>query len=233
MKKSFFTLSGTALTGALVAFGASSASTQVAQAYVPPPPQAYSYYEPSHDSGFHLEANMGPSIMQDFNATRLGFQGRFSTDPGVRADIAPGYDFFTKGKLTLGADFETGFIYNRIDKVKVDGVKTWTRGDYYQLPFLGGLELKVHANSYITPYLGVAGGGDFSEARLRDPWEIAGAKHHDDRVDPAVQGSTGVRFRVTSNCQVGLGYKYLAALGSGGNKDTATHAVLASFNVNF
>ncbi|MGO8700068.1 MAG: hypothetical protein ACLQVY_20460 [Limisphaerales bacterium] len=109
-----FNLLEAGATGALAAIAPVSASAQLA----PGPGTPTLSYQSSSDVGFHLDADLGPSIMQNFNSPRFGFPGHFSADPGVRFDIAPGYDFVSTRALTLGTDFETGMIYNIVDKVE-------------------------------------------------------------------------------------------------------------------
>jgi hypothetical protein len=53
----------------------------------------------------------------------------------------------------------------------------------------------------------------------------------DDR-DPAVQGMAGIRFKLNRVAEPGLGYKFPAAF-PGGDNNVYTHAVLASFSLNF
>ena len=229
MKKLCSRLFGVGALGALVVAGSASARAQVAPTYVAP---TY-YYAPSGELGFHLGGDLGASIMQDFNSSRFGFPGHFSTQPGVRLSVAPGYDFLTTDKLTLGAGFETGMIYNYIHRVQDAGAWTPYRGDYYQVPLLGELVLKFHANGFVVPYIGAGGGGDCSFARLHPRGYYFDGDRDSDKVDPAVQGMAGVSFRVNPMTEVGLGYKYLAAFEGSGNSTTQTHAVLATFNLKF
>jgi opacity protein-like surface antigen len=213
----------------LVVLGGASA---LAQAVQPPVAPVYYYYESSGDLGFHFGGDLGGSVMQDFNSSRFGFPGHFSARPGVRFSVAPGYDFLSTGKLTLGADFETGMSYNDLNSIRDAGVRTPLRGHYYQVPLLGDLVLKFHPNSFVVPYIGVGGGGDWSSARIH-PASFIGASSSSDEIDPAVEGIAGVRFRLNSMSELGFGYKYLAAFPGGGNSNTATHAALATFNLRF
>jgi len=116
----------------------------------------------------------------------------------------------------------------------VQNAGAWTpyRGDYYQVPLLGELVLKFHPDSFVVPYVGVGGGGDYSVGRIH-PRGFFGGNMETDEIDPVVQGVAGVNFRLNPVTEVGLGYKYLAAFPGGGNGNTATHAVLATFNLKF
>jgi opacity protein-like surface antigen len=220
-----------AVAGALLALGATIASAQTppAPAYAPPTP----VYLPSssHNLGFEFGGDLGVSVLPDFNSSRFGFPGRFSTRPGMSLGLEPGYNFLSSSQLTLGAFFETGILYNHIKSVRDAGVWTSLRGDYYQVPLLGELELKFHPNSIVAPYIGVGGGGDYSAARLH-PADFYGVHSSSDRIDPAAQAMAGVRFRINSNADVGLGYKFLADFPSSGQY-IGTHSALATFTMRF
>ena len=217
--------------GALLALGAATASAQTppAPAYAPPTPVYYS--SSSHDLGFEFEGDLGVSVLPDFDSSRFGFPGRFSTQPGMSLGLEPGYNFLSTSRLTLGALFETGVLYNHIKSVRDAGVWTSLRGDYYQVPLLGELELKFHPNSIVVPYIGVGGGGDYSAARIHRAY-FYGVNSSSDKIDPAVQAMAGVRFRINSMADVGLGYKFLADFPASGQY-IGTHSALATFTVRF
>ena len=207
--------------------GLTSAS---AQYYYPPP--AY-HSDPAREIGFYLNGDVGPSFVQDFNSSRFGFPGSFSTRPGVRFGVEPGFNFLASDSLTLGAEFETGVIYNYISSIRNAGAGTNLRGDLYQVPVLGNLVLKLNTDSFVLPYLGVGGGGDYSSVSIRNqPFFHFGNSTTDDEFDPAVQAMVGVRFRITPISEVGVGYKFLAAFPNEGSTLT-THAVQASFTLHF
>jgi opacity protein-like surface antigen len=221
---------------AFLTLGVASASAQV---YAPPTYVAPIYVaEYSPDVGFYLNGNLGPSFMPDFQSSRFGFPGSFSTRPGVRFGAEPGFNFLSGNGLTLGAEFETGVIYNYLHSVQDAGAPTPLRGDYYQVPLLGNLELKFHPGSFVVPYVGIGAGGDWSEARLHLPGYFGfgpgsyGSENRSDEVDPAVQAMGGVRFKINSMIDVGMGYKFLAAFPSEG-RYIATHAALATVTVRF
>jgi opacity protein-like surface antigen len=197
------------------------------------PMQPTSYtYEPPSDVGFRLNVDAGLNFMQDFTSGRLGFDGRYRAWPGTRVDAAPEFDFFNSGPVTLGVDFESGVLYNPLHHVLDDGESTYADGRYWQVPFVGDLILRINPpNSYVTPYIGAGGGGDWSHLRI-DSSGFFGSPMDDDRVDPAVHAIAGVMFHLNSMMQIGVTYKMLGAL-SGGNHDTFSHAALATFTVKF
>jgi opacity protein-like surface antigen len=145
------------------------------------------------------------------------------------------------GPLTLGGEFETGVIYNRLYSITEPGFPTSNRGDFYQVPLLGNLILRIHTDSLVVPYIGIGGGGDASWARVllygdnpRSKYGVPpfGYYAHSDEVDPAAQAMGGVRFQIAPNVDVGVGYKFLATFPSEG-KYFATHAASFTFTFRF
>src|SRR5690242_8350473 len=84
---------------------------------------------------FNVEA--GISIMEDAR----GSVARFSTDPGARLTIAPGYTFYSSDNLNVSGEMETGVIYNSLSSVSAFGSTMPMEGDWYQVPFLANLVL--------------------------------------------------------------------------------------------
>ncbi|HEV7924793.1 MAG TPA: outer membrane beta-barrel protein [Verrucomicrobiae bacterium] len=215
--------------GAALCLGLSAASAQVTV----PPIYAMPAYSSSagNDLGFYLNADFGPSFMPNFQSSRFGYEGNFNMRPGVRADVEPGFNFLSTGALTLGGEFETGGIYNRIHSLTQAGSVVSYGGDYYQVPLLGNLVLKLHPDSFVAPYVGIGGGGDWSRARIPSPG-FFGPYERNDQLDPAVQAMGGVRFRLAPNIELGVGYKFLADFPSEG-RYIATHAAAATLSVWF
>jgi len=203
----------------------------VAQGYYPRP--FYYYSEPEHEVGFYLGADLGADFMQRVQTTRFGFGTAFTPRAGTRFGIEPGFNFLSTPYLTLAGEFETGVSYNYLSGVNVPAVPYAVHGDYYQVPLLGNLILKLKTDSIVEPYVGIGGGGDYSSVTLRNyGYGYYGYRTSSDEVDPAVQGMIGVRFHVSPWSEVGVGYKYLAAFNGGGNVIN-THTAQASFTVNF
>ncbi len=226
---------------AALGLGPTAASAQV---YSPPPTYVVPAYVPysGNDLGFYFNGDTGPSFMPDFQSSRFGFPASFSARPGVRFDGEPGFNFLAAGPLTLGAEFETGVIYNRLHSVTEAGSQISNRGDFYQVPLLGSLVLRIHTDSLVVPYVGIGGGGDASFARIRSPGYYYdngygspgpfGYDSHSDEVDPAAQAMGGVRFQIAPNVDVGVGYKFLATFPNEG-KYFATHAASFTFTFRF
>lgn len=138
-------------------------------------------------TGFYLSGDSGLNELEQFH--------HISTEPGLRFDLDAGYGFSLAPQLTLGAELETGFIYNNL-RIKKTG------GEDDQIPLLGNLVLNYHLGKFV-PYVGAGIGGDYSALS-------AGEKANYSNVDPAIQAEAGVRYEVCDHFEVGLGYKYLA-----------------------
>ena len=220
---------------ALLALGpAALAQVYPAPIYVQPAP-IYAYPAPAYvvgprdDLGFYFTGDIGPSFVPDFNSSRFGFPASFSPDTGVRISADLGYNFLASGGLTLGGEFETGLIYNELSSVNGGG-SSYSHGDYYQVPLLANLVLKYHLGS-VVPYVGFGGGGDYSEARVHAHGYYYGYSAWSYETDPAIQAMAGVRFPLSPICDLGVGYKFLAAFPGEGT--IMTHAALVNFTLRF
>jgi opacity protein-like surface antigen len=214
---------------AVLTLGLTAASAQV---YSPPPTYVVPAYVPysGNDLGFYFNGDVGPSFMPDFQSSRFGGPPTsFSAHPGVRFDGEPGFNFLAAGPLTLGGEFETGVIYNRLYSINEAGLPISSRGDFYQVPLLGNLMLRIHTDSLVVPYIGIGGGGDASWARVLSPGFGFETRSE---VDPAAQAMGGVRFQIAPNVDVGVGYKFLATFPSEG-RYFATHAASFTFTFRF
>ena len=138
-------------------------------------------------AGWYLSADSGINILESFRG--------ISTEPGLRGDVQGGYALSLSPQLTLGAEMETGLLYNNIRSHKNHGEDT-------QIPLLGNLVLNYHLGK-LVPYLGVGAGGDYTSIS-------AGRNVHYSNTDLAFQAQAGVRYEVCDHFEVGIGYKYLA-----------------------
>jgi len=237
MKKDY--INPTVMRGAGVA-GAISLLACVAApdaATAQPPPYQGAYSTPGYeyspgDIGFCFSAGLGLSLMPNFNSPRFGVPGHFSPDAGVGFSVAPGFNFVRSDPFDLGVEFETGTIYNHLRSVTLEGNPYNYHGDFYQVPLLVNLVFKAHPTRYLTPYVGVGGGGDVSEAGLHDYYNgyYYYHEHYKTDADPAVQAMAGVRYRVWRFIQAGIEYRFLADFSS---STIETHSVLGTFTMEF
>ena len=147
-----------------------------------------------------------------------GLPSRFSTDPGVRFSIVPGYRIYSDDTFEVSLQFETGLIWNSFSQQAGFGK---ANGDMYQVPILGGFEYAFHAGKVVVPYIGVQGGGVYNEREYN-----AGGDQSD--FLGAVGASAGVRFCINEHAVLGVGYKFLATFGPE-SSTLCNHTALLSF----
>ena len=158
----------------------------------------------------------GPFLNTDIGASFVtGLPSGVSVDPGIRFSVVPGYRIYNDDIVSVSLQFETGLIWNSFGDS--------SRGDIYQVPFLLGTEYAFHAGSVVEPYIGVAGGGVYSEFDFNSRFD-------DDQstMSGAVQAMAGVRFKLNDHAELGVGYKFLATWPSGVDY-LGTHSASVTF----
>ena len=162
----------------------------------------------------------GPFLNTDIGASFItGLPSGVSVNPGVRFSLVPGYRVYNDDIFGVSLQFETGVIWNSFNNS--------SSGDLYQVPFLAGVEYAFHTGSIVEPYIGVAGGGVYSDFDFNSRFE-----NNQSSVSGAVQGMAGIRFKITNNAELGVGYKFLAAWPS--NVDyVGTHSASVTFVIRF
>ena len=164
-----------------------------------------------------------------------------SFDTGFALDAVAGYAF----NKYVGLDFNTGYLYANIHSVQ--GFST--SGSYIDnIPFLFDVTLSLPIpHSIVVPYIG-GGVGGASSSFSTDQFGNAGSGFVFgsgwDTVF-AYQAFAGLRFKLSRNFSLGLGYKYFATEDTTygysapfgtfnvGFKGVQTHSVLFSVNWNF
>lgn len=187
----------------------------------------------------YLHMDLGGSFVQDVTIKDTG-GAEASFNPGVAADFCFGY--FLNDAWAL--EFETGVFWNSIDKV--GGVSLDSLGvniDLYQIPFKLNLVYHVPTQGSWTPYLGVGAGGMASvlcgEASGSSP--IGSGETTTTDFTFTYQAFAGVKYKISENAQIDLGYRFLGTLDHDWEEDGAnfrtegiyTHAFVASFTWRF
>jgi opacity protein-like surface antigen len=162
----------------------------------------------------------GPFLNTDIGASFItGLPSHISADPGIRFSLVPGYRIYNDDLFGVSLQFETGMVWNSINN--------FSKGDLYQVPFLVGFEYAFHTGSIVEPYIGVAGGGDYSDFDFYSRFSQSQSS-----VNAAVQAMAGIRFRLTDSMELGAGYKFLATWPSG-VEYLGTHSASVTFVVRF
>ncbi len=154
------------------------------------------------DSGWFLTGDIGPSFISPISlasstpintppeplfklsTTKLSFK------TGVRLDLDGGYQFNDSWAL----EAEAGFTYNAVDFA--NGVSTVSRS-LYQVPLLLNGIYTVPVKWCVKPYIGAGMGG------------VATGLNGLNDVGAAGQFLAGLKFKLSSRIDVGLGYKFL------------------------
>lgn len=185
--------------------------------------------------GFYVSTDTGVNLMSGVHTPG----GTLRLQPGVRGDLDAGFGIKLADQVTLGLEGEAGFIWNQLDSVRFDGVEYQIGGNQYQIPLLGNLILNWHAGKWTT-YIGAGGGVDYVSINERSVFGAPSGPADGDDWGPAVQGQAGVKYAICSNCEVGVGYKYLGAFSekyAGSIQERASiinnHAIFLSLTFHF
>jgi opacity protein-like surface antigen len=177
---------------------------------------------------FFLGAGAGVAFMQDLTLKDTG-GAKMSFDPGARFDLSLGY------RLTesLNADFQTGFLYNSVDRIA--GVSLGDVGasaDFYQIPLLVGLNYTFPIHGPIKAFLGADVGGVIGRFNASSP---GGKIEHTDFTF-GYQGTAGIKYEFNDQIDLGLAYQFLGTtdhhFGSGTSSDgTMAHCFIICFQM--
>jgi opacity protein-like surface antigen len=199
------------------------------------------YYAASAGAGPYLRADLGPSFFQDGRLRDYGGPAGnvVRYDTGLTADAALGYAF----NPNFSADFEMGY-----NGAKIDSVPGFASDNsrLYNVPFLFSAEFSLPIpRSNVVPYFGAGVG--FSET-VFDTDRFGPAPNNfvsgtESDTVPAGQVFAGVRFRLTPNASLGIGYKFLATGDPSfsyppddfnvGFRGARTHSILLTFDLLF
>jgi opacity protein-like surface antigen len=188
----------------LVGIILASLSMSLAQA------QDYWYFPPG--AGPYFRAGVGPSFFQNGTLESFTVAGSsgpanapVSYDTGVAFDAAFGYAF----NKYIGLDFDTGYIWTRIDSVQ--GYQS-NHSTIANVPILANATLSLPIpHTDIVPYIGGGAGGAvsvFDGHTFNDGTDFVQGEESDTVF--AYQAFAGVRFTLGPNVSVGVGYKYFA-----------------------
>lgn len=168
------------------------------------------YFPPG--SGPYFRSGIGPSFFPNGTLESFTLPGNNGPanasvhyDTGVAFDAAFGYAF----NKYIGLDFESGYIWTRLQSVQgyQDNGSTIAN-----VPLLvnGTLSLPI-PHTPIVPYIGGGAGGSvsiFDAHNLNDGSQFVQGEESDTVF--AWQAFAGVRFTLGPNVSLGLGYKYFA-----------------------
>ena len=194
------------------------------------------YTSPSSSAGgfptgrLYLGADAGLALQQEVTIKDSG-GAKISFDPGARFDVAVGYHFTD----AWAAEFQTGVIYNSIDKIA--GISLDSQGlsaNLYQIPLMANLSYTLPVRERVSAYLGAGVGG------VVGVFHGEGGGESTDHTDLTFgyQGILGLKYALNDKMGLGLAYKFLGTtdhdFGSGVKSEgTRTHSVLVAFTIKF
>ena len=148
----------------------------------------------------YFNGSLGGALQQDMRVKNAG--GKVGFDPGVRFDYSGGFNF----SRNFSGELETGVIANRLDTFNGVSLSSMGQKGYLtQIPLLANLIFRAPLQYGITPYIGVGAGGVASTLYLRQP----GDRGSDTDINFAYQAMAGVKWALTPNLELGVGYKFL------------------------
>lgn len=167
--------------------------------------QYYSYLPP--DAGPIFRVGVGPSFFQDGQLTQFGgpVSSPVDFETGLAFDAAFGWAF----NKYAAVDFETGYI-----GAKINGVPGYFSDNsrLYNIPFLVNATLSYPIpRTILVPYVGAGvGGADmiFDTDSFGDGADTVVGSEND--VVFAGQVFAGMRFQLSRDFSLDLGYKYFA-----------------------
>lgn len=148
---------------------------------------------------FDIGGNMLDRMEHAYSATTLHME------PGARADVALGFRFFESTPVALGAQLETGILYNGIDNGEVNGERQDVDGALIQVPLIVSATFRFLPHTDWNPYLAIGGGAVRSDLTI--DWFWGGREFQ-----PAAQLAAGLTYSGGDEAlSFGIGYKCLAA----------------------
>lgn len=196
------------------------------------------------EGSFYLRTGVGVSIIEDVEEELSGVGApetyTFSLTPGVRVDLAPGYNV----NNYLAVEFNTGVIWNGFDELEGPGGAVDLEGDLLQVPLLANVIGRYPIeDTGLVPFFGAGGGGVLQYVNIDRVGGMDVDDDSDDDVYPAFQVFGGLLYQIAESWSVGLVYKYLyvfsgddddvPGLGRVESDDSRTHSISAVFSLNY
>jgi opacity protein-like surface antigen len=179
------------------------------------------------DLGFGFVNNLASS--QNLSGSILpGITGTLSNpslsiNPGLRFDVAPGYNF----NDWLGAEFSAGILYNGLDhlngsgSITMDGSTTPVTvggggvsltGRYLQVPALVSAVFRWPGQGRLKPFLSTGFGFAYSQLQINQVGVVQTSDDMTQQFSPAFQVGSGLLWQVSDMVDFDLMYKLLGII---------------------
>jgi opacity protein-like surface antigen len=154
------------------------------------------------DTGLYFNADAGANWAMDADIDLGGASGDLKTDIGFRFSAGVGYNL----NKNWGVEFDTGWIWNSIDKAKFDaGSLNFDDSSFSHIPFMVNVIYRYPLGAKFETYIGAGVGGVYSVLDIDEDF----VSDDDGDVVFAWQAIAGVRYNISETMSVGVGYKYL------------------------
>jgi opacity protein-like surface antigen len=166
-----------------------------------------------HGQGFYFNASAGASIAEDVDLKQFLVQTpgvKMKLDVGPQFSAAGGYNF----NEYIGAQLETGFIYNEVSSVSGGGS---IDASLSHMPMLADVVLRYDKpDCRWVPYAGVGAGGDVSVLSVDHVIAPNGVlvDGSDGTVVFAWQAFAGLRYKFSQTMSLGAAYKFFSSNGA-------------------
>ena len=177
------------------------------------------------DLGFAFPNNLASS--QTLSGSILpGVTGNLSSpsisiNPGLRFDVAPGYNF----NDWLGAEFSAGILYNGLDHLNGNGMVTTQEGTqtvagggvsltgrYLQVPALASAIFRWPGQGRWKPYLSTGFGLAYSQLQVTQVGSLETSDEINQQFSPAFSVGSGFLWQVSDLVDFDLMYKLLGII---------------------
>jgi opacity protein-like surface antigen len=188
---------------------------------------------PSEGQGPYVRTDLGFAFPNNLTSTQRltgsvlpGVGGTLanpsvSINPGVRFDVAPGYNF----NDWLGAEFSAGILYNGLDHLYGDGTVTTQEGTqpvsaggvsltgrYLQVPVLVSSVFRWPGKGRWKPYLSTGFGLAYSQLQVTQVGADQTADAMAQQFSPAFSVGSGFLWQVSDMVDFDLMYKLLGVI---------------------
>lgn len=179
------------------------------------------------DLGFAFPNNLGSS--QSLSGSVLpGITGTLTNpslaiNPGLRFDVAPGYNFTD----WVGAEFSAGILYNGLDHLNgagailMDGSPTAVAvgsggisltGRYLQVPALASAVFRWPGQSRWKPYLSTGFGMAYTQLQISQVGAVQTSDQMTQQFSPAFQVGSGFLWQISDTVDFDVMYKLLGII---------------------
>ncbi|NDC00356.1 MAG: hypothetical protein EBZ83_02915 [Verrucomicrobia bacterium] len=166
-------------------------------------------------SGQNLSGTVLPGVTGTLSNPSL------SLNPGVRFDVAPGYNF----NDWLGAEFSAGILYNGLDHLNGTGTVTTAEGTenlgsgglsltgrYVQVPALVSAVFRWPGQGRWKPYLSTGFGMAYSQLQINQIDDSQTSDEMAQQFSPAFQIGSGFLWQVSDTVDFDVMYKLLGVI---------------------